>query len=77
MCLASALWARVDRVVFAADRHDAASVGFDDAVFYEYFENGNRDVLMPVSKLELDDPQAPAVLQPFTTWNTLGSRIDY
>ena len=39
MCLASALWARVERVVFAADRHDAASVGFDDAVFYEYFEN--------------------------------------
>jgi guanine deaminase len=77
MCLASALWARVDRVVFAADRHDAASVGFDDAVFYEYFENENRDVLMPVSKLELGDPQAPAVLEPFHTWNTLGSRIDY
>ncbi|WP_427005939.1 nucleoside deaminase [Pseudarthrobacter sp. H2] len=77
MCLASALWARIDRVVFAADRHDAASVGFDDAVFYEYFENENRDVLMPVSKLDLGDPQAPAVLEPFNTWNTLDSRIDY
>ena len=55
MCLASALWARVDRVVYAADRHDAASVGFDDAVFYEYFENQDRDALMPVSKLELGD----------------------
>lgn len=77
MCLASALWARVERVVFAADRHDAASVGFDDAVFYEYFENQDRNSLMPVSKLELDDPQAPAPLEPFTTWNTLESRIDY
>jgi guanine deaminase len=77
MCLASALWARIDRVVFAADRHDAASVGFDDAVFYEYFENENRDVLMPVSKLELGDPQAPTILEPFNTWNTLDSRIDY
>jgi guanine deaminase len=77
MCLASALWARIDRVFFAADRHDAASVGFDDAVFYEYFENDNRDELMPVSKLELGDPLAPAVLQPFNTWNTLDSRIDY
>jgi guanine deaminase len=77
MCLASALWARVERVVFAADRHDAASVGFDDAVFYEYFENENRDLLMPVSKLELADPQAPAVLEPFNTWKMLGSRIDY
>ena len=63
---ASALWARMDRVVFAADRHDAASVGFDDAVFYEYFDNEDRDALMPVSKLELGDPQAPAILEPFT-----------
>jgi guanine deaminase len=70
MCLASALWAR-------ADRHDAASVGFDDAVFYEYFENDQRDALMPVAKLELEDPQSPPVLQPFNTWNTLDSRIDY
>jgi guanine deaminase len=75
MCLASALWARVSRVVYAADRHDAASVGFDDAVFYEYFDNQDRDSLMPVSKLELGDPQAP--LEPFTTWNTLETRIDY
>ena len=77
MCLASALWARVGSVVYAADRHDAASVGFDDAVFYEYFENQDRDSLMPVSKLELGDPQAPAPLEPFNTWNTLESRIDY
>lgn len=77
MCLASALWARVERVVFAADRHDAASVGFDDAVFYEYFDNQDRDSLMPVSKLELADPQAPAPLEPFNTWNTLDTRIDY
>jgi guanine deaminase len=77
MCLASALWARIDRVVFAADRHDAASVGFDDAVFYEYFDNADRDALMPVSKLDLGEPGAPAILEPFNTWNTLDSRIDY
>ncbi|MCA4135004.1 nucleoside deaminase [Arthrobacter sp. M4] len=76
MCLASALWARIDRVFYAADRHDAASVGFDDAMFYEYFENNNRE-LMPVSKLEIADPDAPAILEPFNTWNTLESRIDY
>lgn len=77
MCLASALWARIGNVVFAADRHDAASVGFDDAVFYEYFENEDRDALMPVAKLELGDPRAPGILEPFNTWNTLDSRIDY
>ncbi|MDQ0677052.1 guanine deaminase [Arthrobacter pascens] len=77
MCLSSALWARVQRVVFAADRHDAASVGFDDAVFYGYFENQDRDALMPVGRLELGDPQSPMPLEPFNTWNTLESRIDY
>jgi guanine deaminase len=77
MCLSSALWARVQRVVFAADRHDAASVGFDDAVFSGYFENQDRDALMPVARLELGDPQAPMPLEPFNTWNTLESRIDY
>jgi guanine deaminase len=77
MCLASALWARIRHVVYAADRHDAASVGFDDAVFYEYFENPNRDSLMPVARLELVEPGAPAPLEPFNTWNKLETRIEY
>ena len=77
MCLASALWARVGRVVFAADRHDAASVGFDDAVFYEYFENDKPEAVLSVRKLALDGPGAPPVLQPFNTWNSLQSRINY
>ena len=37
MCLSSSLWARLDAVYFAADRHDAADGGFDDAVFYDFF----------------------------------------
>ena len=77
MCLASALWARIQHVVYAADRHDAASVGFDDAVFYEYFENRNRNSLMPVAKLELREPGAPPPLEPFNTWNKLESRVEY
>jgi guanine deaminase len=32
---------------------------------------------MPVSKLVLGDAQSPAPLEPFNTWNTLESRIDY
>lgn len=76
MCLSSALWARVQRIVYAADRHDAASVGFDDAVFYEYFENTDR-ALMPVSRLHLTAQDAPEILEPFNTWNALDSRIDY
>ena len=37
LCVSASLWARLDRVVFAADRHDAARGGFDDREFYELF----------------------------------------
>jgi guanine deaminase len=37
LCVAACLWARLDRVVYAADRHDAARGGFDDRDFYELF----------------------------------------
>jgi guanine deaminase len=34
MCLGAAYWARLDRLVFAAERHDAAAAGFDDEQIY-------------------------------------------
>lgn len=34
MCLAAMLWARMDAIVYAADRAQMAEVGFDDAAFY-------------------------------------------
>lgn len=35
MCLASAYWARVDRIVYANTRDEAAAIGFDDAFIYD------------------------------------------
>lgn len=72
MCLASALWARIGRVVFAADRHDAAAAGFDDAAFYEYFDTPVEERFMPVVQLAGDSRNAP-----FEAWNASVSRIDY
>lgn len=34
MCLTAAMWARVDRIVYASNRQDAAAAGFDDEAFY-------------------------------------------
>ena len=75
MCLATSLWARVERVYFAADRDDAADAGFDDALFYRYFEGGADDkFLMPVAQETL----APAHrVAPFTEWNQTSTRTDY
>jgi len=76
MCLASSLWARIDRVVFAADRHDAARAGFDDAVFYDYFDTPVERRLMPVVR-ETGEPEDTGHLEPFNIWNSLATRIDY
>lgn len=76
MCLASALWARVSRVVYAADRHEAAAAGFDDAAFYEYFDGSEaeRGAIMPVQCL---DDAGFDRQEPFTLWAGLANRIEY
>ncbi|GAA3586714.1 nucleoside deaminase [Amycolatopsis ultiminotia] len=72
MCLASSLWARVDRVLYAADRHDAAKAGFDDRAFYELFETPRDTWAVPVSHTSLKDPFAP-----FDAWLSRTDRIEY
>lgn len=82
MCLASALWARVDAVYFAADRHDAEAAGFDDAVFYEFFDTPAQQRPLPVVRLDLDgDGQDvagnTAQTAPFRAWTALETRTEY
>ncbi|MHB1171435.1 MAG: nucleoside deaminase [Lacisediminihabitans sp.] len=72
LCLSAALWARVDRVVFAADRHDAARGGFDDREFYELFARDRETWHMPVDTMRL--PSAP---EPFDAWLAHEARTDY
>lgn len=74
MCLATSLWARIEKVYFAADRHDAANAGFDDAVFYEYFDNDSDHALMPVTHFEHGSVK---FLKPFEAWDALETRTDY
>lgn len=77
MCLSSALWARVKHVVYAADRHDAARAGFDDAVFYEYFATPVEERSMPVRQCRLSPSAGIGDCAPFEAWSTLSARVDY
>lgn len=72
MCMASSLWSRVDRVVFAADRDDAARGGFDDRTFYEVFSTPREqwDVVVEQHR----DDRSPA---PFDAWLASVQRVDY
>src|SRR5665213_3887578 len=46
LCLGAAYWARLDRIVFAATRLDAAAAGFDDEELY-------RELVMPIGSRKL------------------------
>jgi guanine deaminase len=72
LCLSAALWSRVDRVVFAADRHDAARGGFDDLEFYELFARDRS-----TWGLAIDAVRPPDAAAPFDAWLAAEARTDY
>jgi len=72
LCLSAALWARVDAVVYAADRDDAAHGGFDDRVFYELFDRPRDTWPLQVRHVEVSGATAP-----FTAWLAKADRVEY
>lgn len=72
MCFGAAWWARVDRIVHAASRADAASAGFDDAAIY-------ADVALPAEQRRLDTVQllAEEGWRPFAAWEANPGRVPY
>jgi guanine deaminase len=73
LCMSAALWARLDRVVYAADRDDAARGGFDDREFYELFAGRDRSTWpTQVAELRLEDSSAP-----FDAWLAKDDRVAY
>ena len=72
LCVSAALWARLDRVVYAADRDDAARGGFDDRMFYDLFSRDRTTWPMPVTEVSLEESFAP-----FTAWLDQAGRTPY
>ncbi|KAA2256078.1 nucleoside deaminase [Solihabitans fulvus] len=72
LCLSAALWARVDRVVFAADRDDAAAAGFDDREFYDLFARPRETWPVSVQRVSTGEDNAP-----FNAWVASTDRVDY
>jgi len=72
LCVAACLWARLDRVVYAADRHDAARGGFDDREFYELFAR-DRDT-WPTT---VHAGPASNAFAPFDAWLRNVDRVEY
>lgn len=72
LCLAACLWARLDRVTYAADRSDAARGGFDDGVFYELM--GQPRSAWPMA---VEVQRTATAAEPFDAWLAKPDRRKY
>lgn len=72
MCLGAIYWARIDRVYFAADRHDAADAGFDDEFIYREMASG-----VALRKIPLIHARTPQARMPFDAWRLKNDKIRY
>jgi guanine deaminase len=73
MCLAASLWARLDRVVHAAGRLDAARAGFDDSSFHQLLVTDDSAV-WPLARRQVTRPRAGA---PFEDWTRFAGARPY
>ena len=72
LCLAAILWARVDRVLYAATGEDATAAGFDDRRFSELFATPPAQWPTPVTRLVV-----PTSREPFEAWDAKTDKVRY
>lgn len=72
LCLAAVLWARVDRLVYAADRDDAARAGFDDRRFHTLLGTDPATWPTPVVRRRI-----PSAAEPMERWLARRDRVPY
>jgi guanine deaminase len=72
MCLGALYWARPRRVLFAATRHEAAEVGFDDALIY-------REINLSPGERKIPFVHRPlaAAADLFSLWKEKGNKKLY
>lgn len=72
MCLAAALWARLDAIVYGNDRADAAAIDFDDAYFYEQVCKPVDARAVPMTRLLPEEARAV-----FDEWAAKPDKVMY
>lgn len=72
MCLAAIYWARLDRLVFANTRAEAAAIGFDDALIYDEIPKPVLGRRLPTLHLPLREG-----LDAFSAWARKPDKIAY
>lgn len=72
MCLGAIYWARIEKILFANTRQDAAAIGFDDAFIYEQIPLPLAQRSLPIH--HLPHPKALAI---FRQWTELPGKTNY
>lgn len=72
MCMAALYWARVDRVVFANDRKDAAKIDFDDNLIYDEINIPYEKRTIPFQQIPLKEGVAV-----FDLWAERAGKVAY
>lgn len=72
MCLAAIYWARIERVVYACTRDDAASIGFDDAHIYNELPLSNEE-----RSIQIDTMMRDEGLEAFKAWKEKEDKVRY
>ena len=72
MCLSAAYWARIERIVFANSRVEAAAIGFCDDELYSQL---NRP--FSARSIVMEHHPTPGSLEPLVCWAANPGRIPY
>ena len=72
MCLAAAYWARLDRIVYANTREQAAAIGFDDAFLYDELAQPEKARALLMQHVPSEMAQSV-----FTDWAAKSDKILY
>jgi guanine deaminase len=72
MCLAAIYWARLDQVIYANTRYQAADIGFDDAFIYDEIAKTDAERSIKINHMPLDMAQ-----DVFAQWMQKADKIPY
>lgn len=72
MCLTAIYWARLDKLVFAAGRDDAAAAGFDDEFLYTEISKPWKSQTLPIEQALQNEAK-----EAFKKWSLKEDRVHY
>jgi guanine deaminase len=72
MCLGAILWARLDRVWYAASQDVAAAAGFDDSIFY-----GQMSLPVEQRSVPMTSALSHHANEPFLAWREFSAKVPY